>query len=60
MDLSYNEKVQPFIDSYLSTNKILISRMQGLAQLYFPLFEQQLDKYELPLEFKYLAIVDQH
>ncbi len=58
MDLSYNEKVQPFIDSYLSKNKILISRMQALAQLYFPLFEQQLDKYELPLEFKYLAIVE--
>ena len=58
MDLSYNEKVHPFINSYLSRNRILISRMQGLAQLYFPLFEKQLDKYELPLELKYLAIVE--
>ena len=58
MDLSYNEKVQPFIDSYLGKNKALISRMQGLKDLYFPLFEQQLDNYELPLEFKYLAIVE--
>ena len=58
MDLAYNEKVQPFIDSYLGRNKLLISRMQGLQELYFPLFEQQLDKYELPLELKYLAIVE--
>ena len=58
MDLVYNDKVQAFIDSYLSRNKDLISRMQGLKELYFPLFEQQLDKYNLPLEFKYLAIVE--
>jgi len=58
MDLAYNEKVHPFIDSYLGRNKATISRMLGLKHLYFPLFEQQLDKYDLPLEFKYLAIVE--
>ena len=58
MDLRYNDKVQVFIDSYLGRNKALIARMQGLAPYYFPLFEQQLDKYDLPLEFKYLAIVE--
>ena len=52
MDLSYNEKVEPIIESYLGKNKNLISRMQGVKDLYFPLFEQQLDKYELPLELK--------
>ena len=58
MNLVYNEKVKSFIDSYLGRNKALISRMLGLKELYFPLFEQQLDKYALPLEFKYLAIVE--
>ncbi len=58
MDLAYNEKVRPFIDSYLGRNRQIISRMQGLKHLYFPLFEEQLDKYGLPLEFKYLAIVE--
>tara|TARA_B100000427_G_scaffold240779_1_gene203725 strand:- start:1145 stop:2443 length:1299 start_codon:yes stop_codon:yes gene_type:complete len=58
MDLAYNEKVQPFIDNYLGVNKGLISRMQALKELYFPLFEQELDKYGLPLELKYLAIVE--
>ena len=58
MDLAYNDKVQSFIDSYIGRNKVLISRMQGVKELYFPMFEQQLDKYNLPLEFKYLAIVE--
>tara|TARA_B100001250_G_scaffold66268_1_gene52723 strand:+ start:23993 stop:25324 length:1332 start_codon:yes stop_codon:yes gene_type:complete len=58
MDLAYNEKVQPFIESYLGRNKALISRMLSLSELYFPLFEKELDKHELPLEFKYLAILE--
>ena len=58
MDLAYNDKVQSVIDSYIGRNKALISRMQGVKELYFPMFEQQLDKYSLPLEFKYLAIVE--
>ena len=58
MDLVYNDKVQVFIDSYLGRNKALISRMKGLAPYYFPMFERELDQYDLPLEFKYLAIVE--
>ena len=58
MDLAYNEKVLPFIESYIGRNKLLVSRMKGLQELYFPLFEQHLDKHELPLELKYLAIVE--
>jgi len=58
MDLVYNDKVQVFIDSYLGRNKALISRMKGLAPYYFPMFESHLDQYNLPLEFKYLAIVE--
>ena len=58
MDLVYNDKVQVFIDSYLGRNKALISRMKGLAPHYFPMFERELDQYNLPLELKYLAIVE--
>tara|TARA_B110000459_G_scaffold195263_1_gene235713 strand:- start:1681 stop:2991 length:1311 start_codon:yes stop_codon:yes gene_type:complete len=58
MDLVYNDKVQVFIDGYLGRNKTLISRMKGLAPYYFPMFERELDQYNLPLEFKYLAIVE--
>lgn len=58
MDLAYNEKVQPFIDNYLGNNKLLIARMQGLSPYYFSIFDQMLDKYDLPLELKYLPIVE--
>ena len=58
MDLQYNEKVKPFIENYLGVNVKLIERMLALKELYFPLFEQTLDKYGLPMELKYLAIVE--
>ena len=58
MGLDYNIEVQRYIDSYKGRNKALISRMQSLKYLYFPLFERELDKFKLPLELKYLAIVE--
>tara|TARA_B100000214_G_scaffold264899_1_gene196137 strand:- start:410 stop:1744 length:1335 start_codon:yes stop_codon:yes gene_type:complete len=58
MDLQYNEKVKPFIENYLGVNVKLIERMLVLQELYFPLFEQTLDKYGLPMELKYLSIVE--
>ena len=58
MDLKYNDKVKPFIESYLGKNRSLISRMKGVSPYYFSLFEYMLDKYDLPLELKYLPIVE--
>ena len=57
-DLAYNSKVQAFIDLYVKKRRVLTSKMLGLQSTYFPMFEALLDKYELPLEFKYLAIVE--
>ena len=58
MDLAYNKKVAPFIKNYTEKDRLLISKMQGLSKYYFNIFEPILDKYELPLELKYLAIVE--
>ena len=58
MDLQYNKKVQPFIDNYINRNKKLISKMQSLSEYYFSIFEVFLDKYNLPLELKYLTILE--
>ena len=54
----YNEQVKSYIDLYAYRKRNLTSRVLGLADLYFPLFEEMLDKEGLPLEFKYLAIVE--
>ena len=57
-NLVYNKYVESSIQYYLGKNKKLISRMLALSPEYFPMFEAQLDKYNIPLELKYLAIVE--
>lgn len=58
LSLDYNEHVARFIDVYANNRRQQVARMMGLAELYFPLFEEVLDKYDMPLELKYLAIVE--
>ena len=54
----YNSDVRKFIDLYAYRKRGLTARILGLAQIYFPLFEEQLDKYNMPLELKYLAVIE--
>ncbi|GAK88210.1 membrane-bound lytic murein transglycosylase D precursor [Nonlabens ulvanivorans] len=35
-----------------------MERLMTLSDYYFPLFEEMLDKYDIPLEMKYLAVVE--
>ncbi len=56
--LVYNDAVKNFIDLYAVKKKKVTSRILGLSELYFPFFEEQLDKYGLPLELKYLAVIE--
>ena len=58
ISFSYNDIVKSSIKSYEGNNKRLISRMLSLSEYYFPIFEECLDKYDLPLELKYLSIVE--
>ena len=55
-DLIFNQSVKNYIQLYGYKGRGLLSRMNSLANLYFPLFEEKLAKYNLPMEFKYLAI----
>lgn len=57
-DLQYNQVVRGYIEMYTTRKRELVSRMMALSQFYFPMFEEQLDKYNLPLELKYLAICE--
>lgn len=57
-DLQYNSVVKGYIELYTVRRRELVSRMMALSQFYFPIFEQQLDRYNLPLELKYLAICE--
>jgi membrane-bound lytic murein transglycosylase D len=57
-DLVYNDAVKGYIELYAVRKRELVSRMMALSQYYFPMFEEVLDKYNLPLELKYLAICE--
>ncbi len=56
--LVYNDIVKGYIHLYLNRRRKVTAKMIGLAPAYFPLFEEMLDKYNLPFELKYLAIVE--
>ncbi len=56
--LTYNQHVRGFIDLYAVRKRGLTSRMLGLSYVYFPMFEEMLDRYNIPLEMKYLAMVE--
>lgn len=58
IDMDYTPEVQHYITLFTGERREAFSKMLGLAQLYFPIFEENLDKYRLPLELKYLAIVE--
>ncbi len=58
MDLTYNSTVRRYIDLYAAKRRNQVMRMLGTAQYYFPMFEAMLDKYNMPLELKYLAIIE--
>ena len=57
-DVPYNATVERFIKLYLKENKAAISNLMDRANYYFPIFEKYLDKHDIPLEIKYLAVVE--
>ncbi len=57
-ELSFNPIVKSYIELYSTRKREMTSRMLGLAELYFPIFEEYLDKHHMPLEMKYLAVVE--
>jgi membrane-bound lytic murein transglycosylase D len=57
-DIEYNPGLENIIKHYLKNRKKSFERLMGLSEYYFPIFEEALAKYNVPLEIKYLAIVE--
>lgn len=57
-DLAYNPALEKVINSYLLYRSKYYPALMAKAKYYFPMFEQYLDQYDIPLEMKYLAIVE--
>ena len=58
VSLSYNNTVKNFITMYTVRKPKQVAVMLGLGNYYFPLFEEALAKYGLPMELKYLPIIE--
>nr|WP_036930401.1 LysM peptidoglycan-binding domain-containing protein [Prevotella sp. 10(H)] len=58
MELAFNPVVRDYIEMYAGRRRNQVSYMLGQAKYYFPLFEEALDKEGLPLELKYLPIIE--
>ena len=58
MELAYNDIVQRFIDRYSGRLRYSVSYMLGALNFYLPIFEEALEAYQLPLELKYLPVIE--
>lgn len=58
MELSYNTIVRNYIDMYTVRRRELVSYMLSVGEYYFPMFEEALDREGLPLELKYLPVIE--
>ena len=58
IDMPYNDVVRKFIDQYSGRLRRSVSIMLGASNFYFPLFEEALETYQVPLELKYLPIIE--
>lgn len=56
--MPYNNMVRKCIDLYTDRRRTLVRYMLGMANYYFPIIEEILDKHGLPIELKYLTIVE--
>ncbi len=58
LDISYNPSLENVVKSFLKRKRDLMARMITASQFYFPMFEEALDRNNIPLEIKYLSIVE--
>jgi membrane-bound lytic murein transglycosylase D len=57
IELPYNNIVRKCIEQYISRQRV-VEYLLSIESIYFPMIEETLDKYDLPLELKYLTIVE--
>lgn len=58
IEMPYNEIVQAFIDRYTGDLRKSVAYMLGAQNFYMPIFEEALEAYNLPLELKYLPVIE--
>ncbi len=58
VEMPYNDIVRRYIDQYSGRMRRTVSLMLGASNFYNPIFEEALESYQVPLELKYLPIIE--
>lgn len=58
IEMPFNEVVKKYIEAYTGRLRNKVSFMLGAANFYMPMFEEALEAYDLPLELKYLPVIE--
>ena len=58
IEMPYNSVVRQYIDMYTQRRRQLVENMLGLSHYYMPIFEEALDRHGLPMELKYLPVIE--
>lgn len=58
IEMPYNDIVRSYIDRYTNRNRRGVSVMLGAGNFYMPIFEEALESYQVPLELKYLPVIE--
>lgn len=56
--IDYNPVLEQLIKKKLAYKRVNLERIMTLSDYYFPMFEEQLDRFDIPLEMKYLAVIE--
>ena len=58
IEMPYNSIVRSYIEMYITRRRELVETMLGMSMYYMPIFEQALEKEGMPLELKYLPVIE--
>ena len=58
MEMAHNNIVQNFIDRYCNRLRGTVAYILGASNFYMPIFEEALEAYQIPLELKYLPVIE--
>lgn len=58
MEMAYNQVTRAYIDMYTDRKRTQVEYMLARGKYFFPIFEQALDKYGVPMELKFLPVIE--
>ncbi|MDE6497611.1 MAG: LysM peptidoglycan-binding domain-containing protein [Muribaculaceae bacterium] len=58
IEMPFNSVVRSYIDMYTQRRRQLVENMLGLSHYYMPIFEEALDRHDMPMELKYLPVIE--